>query len=486
VTTAGQAPVNGLKIQDRLLAELRRAADQVPAYRILLDEHGVRADQVVDVRTFSRLCPLLSRNNTFARFSLPQLSVGGKLRDIADVLTSSGHGGRFSFGVISRKEAAASASFVDTAMDRLFAVKSRATLVINCLPMGVVFSSRCMTVATTSVREDMAIGLVQAFGDGYEQIILVGDPLFMKRLLDHGAAEAVDWRRYHVSAIVGEEIFGEHFRGYMAQELGLDLDRPEHGYIMSSLGVAELGLNLGFETPATIALRRLAAGNPAFACDVFGRDTGSGMSLPMVFTFDPERTFIEVVDADDDGYGKLTISMLDPDRSIPLLRYQTGDMARLLDRDEVGAAVRRHGGREWDLPAALLALQGRHGEALPNSAHVGIYKDALYANHEIARHLTGAVRLTFSGSACTMHVQLVRGQAPEAALEQGILQEIAADVRPRRLVLWPYAAFPYGMGLDYERKFSYYVPEERNTRLDAALHRDEMARSPIPSASDRS
>ena len=31
-----------------------------------------------------------------------------------------------------------------------------------------------------------------------------------------------------------------------------------------------------------------------------------------------------------------------------------------------------------------------------------------------------------------------------------------------RLVLWPYARFPFGMCLDYERKFSHYVPGEMN------------------------
>lgn len=479
---AGETSAKGLGAQDKLLAEFHRAAEHVPAYRTLLEEHGVRIDQVVDARTFSRLCPLLSKKNTFARFPLSQLSVGGELHDIAEVLTSSGHGGRFSFGVISRNEADASASFIDAALDTLFAVKTTTTLVINCLPMGVVFSSRSATVATTSVREDMVVGLVRAFGDHYQQIILVGDPLFMKKLLDYDTAEQLDWRRYRVHAIVGEEIFGEHFRGYMAQGLGLDLDRPENGYIMSSLGVAELGLNLGFEMPATIALRRQAVAHPAFARELFGRATGSGLSVPMIFSFNPDRTFIEVVDPDADGYGTMTVSMLDPERSIPLLRYQTGDVARLLDRDHVAAAAGRHGVPAGELPVALLALQGRGGEALPNQSHVGIYKDALYANHEIARHFTGAVRLTFAERHCTMHVQLVRGQAPGAALEQDLLRQIPADVRPERLVLWPYASFPYGMSLDYERKFSYYVPGDADP--GTPLRGGEVTRSLAPSPSD--
>ena len=86
------------------------------------------------------------------------------MSELAGVLTSSGHGGRFSFGLTTRKDAGEGASVIDYALDRAFAVESRPTLAINCLPMGVTFSSRAMTVATVSVREDMAVALVRAFG----------------------------------------------------------------------------------------------------------------------------------------------------------------------------------------------------------------------------------------------------------------------------------------------------------------------------------
>lgn len=271
----------------------------------------------------------------------------------------------------------------------------------------------------------------------------------------------------------------------MAQGLALDFDHPENGYIVSSLGVAELGLNLGLETPATIGLRRLATGHPALARDLFGRAMGAGTTLPMILTFNAERTFVEVTGADADGYGKMTVSRLEPDRSIPLLRYQTGQVARLLDRDHVAAAIRRHGLQPPDLPAALLALPRRSGETLPDRALAGNYQDALLANREAARHLTGAVRLTFTGNRCTLHVQLVQGHAPDDALERAILRQLAPEIQPARLVLWPYAAFPGGVGLDNERQLSHDVRGEPDAARAAALHGDEVRRPPLPSPSDR-
>ncbi len=453
----------GLETEARLIGEFRRAAAGVPAYRVLLEEHRVRVEEVRDLASFSRWCPLLSKKNTFSRFPLDQLSIGGALLDVADVLTSSGHGGRFSFGVISRSQASASAELIDRAFDDAFGVASRRTLAINCLPMGVIFSSHLMTVATTSVREDMAVALVEAFGHHYDQIVLVGDPLFMKRLADHAGERGLDWSRYRVNAIIGEDVFGEHFRGYLAKCLGLSLDKPGLGYIMSSFGVGELGLHLCYETPATIGLRRASFNDPSFARDLLGAGTDEGVPLPMIFSFNPLRTFIEVVEPDGNGYGRLTTSMLDPDRTVPLLRYQTGDSVRLLDHARVVQVARRHGVPIGaDVPRTLLALRGREHEVLPNGSHVAFYKDALYADHRTARHLTGAFRVTFSGARCTMHVQLAASRSSMPAfVEQGILQDMPSRVRPEALVIWGYAEFPFGMSLDYQRKFSYYVADGR-------------------------
>ena len=445
-------------VQNPLLQAFRRAAEDMPAYRQLCAEQGVQADRIVDLESFSRLCPLLGRANTFDRFPIDQLCAGGSLGDLAQVLTSSGHGGsgRFSFGLTGREQAALNEYFIDLAMDEAFQVKSRKTLAVNCLPMGVFFTSQCMTVANTSVREDMAVALIQAFGKYYDQIILVCDPLFMKRLTDHALEKSLDWGQYRVNVVIGEEIFGEHYRGYIANRLQLGREQ----WVMASMGVAELGLNLCYETPATIALRRAASDNPEFARELFGIDPNR-MVLPMLYSFNPQRLFVEAVGPDADGYGQMTVSMLDPSLAIPLMRYQTGDAIRLPDPVKVAELARRHGiALPTELPQTLLALKGRDKEALPNHSHVGIYKDALYADWKLAERLTGAFRLVFTGDRFDMHVQLNGLDAPDEAAGQTIRHAIPSLVQPENLVLWPYDRFPFGMGLDYERKFTYYVQEE--------------------------
>lgn len=439
---------------DALLAAFERAA-AMPWYRTLLSESGVDPAAVVDAESFTRLAPLLTKRNTFDRFPLHELAAGTSITDLAGVLTSSGHGGRFSFGLISRPQAAASGGFIDFALDAAFDIATRRTLAINCLPMGVGFSSERITVATTSVREDMATALVQAFGRYYDQILLVADPLFMKRLLDHAADAGLDWTSHRVQAVLGEEVFGEHFRGHVAAALGLDADDPTRGYIMSSFGVGELGLHLCYETPATIAVRRAMARRPELIADLVGLADAS-RGVPAVLSFSSARTFIESVDPDDTGYGRLTISMLDPGLPIPLLRYQPGDRVRLLDVATVATALAAQGLTLRDpLPGNLLALAGRDRDALPNGSHVAVYKDALYADPVVARHVTGAFRLVLADGDDTMHVQLARSSTPDSSLESRLRAVLPSTTRAMKVVSWPYEQFPFGMTVDYERKFRY-------------------------------
>jgi phenylacetate-CoA ligase len=438
------------------LIEAFRAAARLPWYRRLLTEQHVDPDEIGDAAAFSRRCPILTKANTFDRFPLDQLA-RTPIASLAGVLTSSGHGGRFSFGLQTRAHARDGGRDIDAALDAAFGVASRTTLAVNCLPMGVGFSSECMTVATTSVREDMAVALIKAFGPSYDQVVVVADPLFANRLLDHAQRQSLDWRQQHVNMVLGEETFGEQFRTYVSHRLGLDPAHPDEGYVMSSFGVGELGLHLLFETAATIAVRRAVAANPALARDLGVRDHARS-PIPMFFSCHPGRTFIEIVDPDADGYGRLTISMLDPSLPIPLLRYQPGDLARLVPVERVASVLRAHDARVPEgLPPVLVALEGRERERLPDGSHVAVYKDALYADHALARQLTGAFRLKLSDGVCTMHVQRLSSDDGDHGLADQLRAAMPAAMRPANLIAWPYPSFPFGMGLDYERKFTYFA-----------------------------
>jgi phenylacetate-CoA ligase len=451
-----RAPVPG---NARVIAAFHRAAREMPWYRELLAAAAVDPSEIVDLATFVTRVPLLTKNNTFHRFPIDHLAAGTRIADLAGVLTSSGHGGRFAFGLTTRTDAAMEEEFIDDALDATFAVRSRRTLLINCLPMGVVFRSAATTVATVSVREDMALALLVAFGHHFEQVVIVADPLFVKRVIDYAAENHYDWSRVRTHVILGEEIFGEHFRTYVANALRLNIDGADSGSVMSSFGVGELGLHLAHETPATIALRRAAWTDAALARELLAHDSGCS-SLPAILAFNPSRTLVEVLAADSSGYGQLAFSLLDPGAPIPLLRYSTGDVARILDADSVMSVCARRGTSvSSGLPAQMIALRGRVGDRLPNGADVGLYKDVLYADPMAAPQLSGAFRLIVAADSLTWHVQRALSNAAdpmtESELISRLLQHMPTAARPGTIIIWEYEQFPFGMGLDYQRKFAY-------------------------------
>jgi phenylacetate-CoA ligase len=442
---------------DRVLAAFRRAATSSIAYQQLLQESGVSVDAITELAAFTERCPVLTKENTFGRFALSDLIAPGVSGEIAEVLTSSGHSGRFSFGVITRRQLLASGAFVDDAMDAAFQVKSRRTLAINCLPMGVNVPSERMTVARVSVRPDMAVGLIKSFGSHYDQVLVVSDPLFLPHLLTHAEREAVEWPRYRVKVVVGEEFFGETFRQHVGGRLGYTPRDLDEGVIISSMGVGELGLHLFYETPVTIALRRYAATHREFAAALFG-DVASAGPVPMVLAFDPARLFVEIARPDRSGFGILTLSMLDLESPIPLLRYQSGDLAACVDPDHARTCASRFGLSLTGVPQHLIALRGRRDDIMPGGWHVGVYREALFADDAIASHVTGAVRAESAMGRVTLHVQLSAGASAHRSLVSGILSALAPEHRPAQVRVWEYERFPFGMRLDYERKFRYYEP----------------------------
>ena len=309
--------------------------------------------------------------------------------------------------------------------------------------MGVTFSSRAMTVATTSVREDMAIALVKTFGQHFDQVLIVSDPLFVRRLLDCADEQGVDWSRYRVRLVLGEELFGERFRSATSRAgSGLNLDGPDAGQ-------HHLVLRRGRARPSP--LLRDARDD----CAQAGRDEAPGARqralrraravLSMILAYSPQRTLIEAVDPDPSGYGRLTVSMLDTALPIPLLRYQTGDVVRLLEPGLLSRLVRDAGLTLADpLPEAMLVLRGRDKDRLPDGSYVAAYKDALYADPAVADRLSGAFRLTVAGAGLRVEVQLARGARADVTFADRLRNALRVSHSDVEVSLSPYEAFPYG------------------------------------------
>jgi phenylacetate-CoA ligase len=435
------------------LASFRRSAERVPAYRNLLQEARIAPAEIKSIQDFVRL-PVLEKRDTFQRFKIEELCIDGELGRLGSVLTSSGHSGIFAFGLTDADALAATVEWIDDSLDALFQVKSKKTLLINCLPMGVKVPTQACTLAETSVRPDMAVGLVKAFGRYFTQIILVGEAAFIKHLLELGIKAGVDWRNQTVHVIAGEEPLAENARKYLESILGGNLREPHRGMIVSSMGVAELGLNLFSEAPPAgqlTLLRRALHENAAFRRDLLGaRDW-----VPSLFTYDPRRIYVEF-----DAGGRLVLTTLDPRLRVPLIRYATGDRGQVLRVPSNQRAALEGAGvsaelLDW-LPVVAIEGRGDHALAGKSVVYPEAVKEGIYLEPALARLTTANFRLVSGGEKARVRIQLSPEIKPTEAMNTQFLAAIQRYVSaPLEVVCEPYEAFGSGMALDYERKFQY-------------------------------
>lgn len=436
----------------RALEAFHQAAARVPAYAQLLAERGITPGQVRTAHDFRRLVPVLDKQSTFGRFSLPELCLDGQLGPLAGVLTSSGHGGRFSFGLYAAESAGTEVDRLDAALDQLFQVRTRPTLLVNCLPMGVRVATRWCTLAETSVRADMVTAIVSRLGEHYEQILLVGETAFLKHVLELGVRQGIDWTALRVQAIVGEEPLAENARRYLERLLGIDPDRPETGLVGSSMGVAEVGLNLFFELPPLISLRRALHVDPALREALLG---APGPYAPCVFTYDPSRLLVET-----DHANRLVLTALDLDRRIPMIRYATGDVARTLTDPRSQASVARALGPGAQalsqVPIVLVFGRGQFALAGTTPVYPEQIKEGLYHDADLAAMTTANFRLHSGPERAAVRVQLSPGVEPEPSLRRRFAAAIAPYAAASlEVACEAYDQFGSGMSLDYERKFDY-------------------------------
>jgi phenylacetate-CoA ligase len=437
-------------IDHAVIAAFHDAAGEVPAYARILSEHGVDPAAVRDLDDFRRQVPIVDKAATFGRFPVAALCRGGELGRPAGVLTSSGHSGQFAYGLYDAAAAADEARRVDDALDRLLGVRRRATLLINAMPMGVKVPTRACTLAETSVREDMVTALVAQLGRHYEQLILVADAAFLKLVLEHGRQRGIDWRALRVHTIVGEEPLAENARKYLEGLLGCDPAHPDRGVVGSSMGVAERGLNLLYEVPPLVALRRALHDSVPLRRRLLGPEA---TCAPLLFTYDPSRAFVEVV-AD----GRLVVSLL-PRRLLPLIRYHTGDVAAAVGPDMLAAAADAAGlPAAWfdGLPVVMVHGRGECARAGEQDVTAEQVKEGVYLDALLAAQTTANFRLASGEREASVRIQLSPGVAAGPALDEAFREAISHYVRaPVSVRCERYERFGDGMTLDYERKFDY-------------------------------
>ena len=441
----------------RALRVFHKAAQTVPAYRRILKEQNVSPARIETLDAFRESVPILDKQQWFGS-ALAEICVGGKLESIVSFYSSSGQTGFFSYGVETRKDQKQGALFLEFALQQAFAALDRKTLLINCLPMGVRVHTRSLALAETSVREDVIWSILRKLEGEFDQFILLGEHPFLKHLIEAGSEQPtpIKWPKLRIHVITGAEYVAESFRSYLASLLGTDLSDPKSGMIVVNYGLSELSVSIAHENWHTIQIRRAAQEDSRLREGLFGRHCPF---LPNVMQYYPSQVYLETLPISLIRE-ELVVTLLDPDRPIPMVRYNTGDAARLVSHAELTKRLRDLGRADLIPPLRLpiLLLWGK-GKGLPMRSGI-VYpeqiKQELYVDSVAAAAVTGNFRLERTQPGLELIVQLKDGACLREEIRGKLHARLAGVAAEKMSVKFKdYKDYPFGVRHDFERKNQY-------------------------------
>jgi phenylacetate-CoA ligase len=452
--TGEPAPIsNPLPLGDAresALASFLRAVSGSEGYRAWLQAHGVDPETIDDLNQV----PFLTKDDVFSG-DVTRWVEGGLTEGAAELLTSSGQSGSFSVGVNSRAEQRALQASTDEALRAAGADESSSTLLLNCLPMGITVPTSLATVATPSVHLDMAQELYERLGPNFDRVVILAEPVFLKEFAErlfahHGAA----WTATTTICVVGGEWIAESWRRYVGGLFGMPPTvQPGTSGILISMGAAELGINLLFETPELRTVRSLIDESGLGS----GLFSGTFDYTPTLFAYDPRRLYVEER-VHPDGRSTLAFTPLTR-RLLPLVRYDLGDLGEVLPPERVNARLAAMG-LEVRTPVPVIAFWGRESAGLEiggRTIRPELVKQRLFTYSAEAAVLTGRFYLA-AGPPPVIHLQL----RPDTIATPGLAADLSAFLTeaagmPTTVELHSYRDYPYHLAGDFQRKPVYHA-----------------------------
>jgi phenylacetate-CoA ligase len=325
----------------KVLRIFREASETVPAYRDLLQAHGIDAKSVRDWEGFQTL-PLLDKNS----YLIPHqdhpehLCVGGRLDACYAITRSSGTTGHPIFWPWIERQDASTVRGMETMWVNFWDVDKVSTLIIICFDLGMwgagemgaqvgrVIAKKYghISVATPGSNIDETVDVIRHLAHNYEQILVLGYPPFLRQLVGSGGEAGIAWDGLKVSFLPGGEGYSEHWRDSMLERLG---KQGSLNTILGAFGSSE-GQVIGPETPLSVVVRRLANDDVDLRRDLYGTEA----NCDALVQYTPAGVFVEMVD------GEIVITN---GGAVPVVRYNSHDMGGSTPFERVMEVLEAHG-----------------------------------------------------------------------------------------------------------------------------------------------
>ncbi len=447
--------------QTPALRSVVQEAMRLPMYKRLwqgLDKSIQRAQTMADLLA---LLPVIDKQQVFGNRSLDELLSASALAKVGLVYSSSGFTGRFAWGVEARGQRDIVALGLDVLLDMLFNVATKPALIINALPTGVRIDCNLPMVIETGPRADSVVAALRTLRPCVKQTIVVGDWALLKQAIEQAVEQGVlSAKGGLMHLITGGDWIAENWRSYIMGLLA-QVSPKLPGKCVINFGVSELGLSVGLETEACRLTRQAMHQDPQLAQQLLGE--AAGLVVPTLVQYQPWNYLIETVGTDD-GQKQLVVTSLQLHRLLPLVRYTTGDRAKVWSYGQ-WCEVLEHAGRpdlkpKERLPVLAIMGRGTKSQSMIGSESPLQVRETLFANPELARRVTGHFVLKridrVGGLQITM--QLQPGSTVPTRVMQLFKQQLQQNLsEPVRVQPQAYHEYRFGMALNYLRKFDHVL-----------------------------
>ncbi len=435
------------KIQEQLIKSFKRAASKIPAYKKILDKNNINPEHINNLTDFYEKIPIIEKKEIFEKFSIDELFIDKNIENIKTAIASSGFTNSYAFDIIFKQDIKEIRKMVDKYIEILFNAKEKKIMIINANPMGVTFYSS-YPIINTSVRSDLIITFIKIFKQKFDEFIIIGDPHFLKKAVED-IKQNLNIKNTKISLVMGGDWFSNSLTEYLMEQLNLNFENPEKGQIRLTMGLTELGLNLFFDSPKLSKLRSTLQQNKELRYKFLGKDIET---VPELTYFDPKRIFVEIINQDKNNFGEIVISILNQEAKIPLFRYNSKDIGKMLDLNKINKIIKP------ELALPILAIYGRKKSfEKKNNISIADIKQALYKDYEIAKNITGYFKLKNNYKKIELQLKPYKNlnQKQISKIKQ-IIQENIRELTNQKIniEIYDYSNFPYAMSLDYERKFN--------------------------------
>ena len=340
----------------KALQVFHAAAERVPAYKDFLRKHKISHRKIRTVSDLARV-PATNKKTYLKKYPFESLCWDGEVENSQMISISSGSTGKpFMWPRDVRLEYEVTYLF-ELTMESFFRVSKYKTLIIDCFAMGMYVGGpfflnaslriaqkgyRATVVTPGNVLSDI-LRIVTEMAPQYEQIVLSGYPPFLKDVIDEGKRAGIKWEQYRTILFPAGDGFSERWRSLVAESIGANPVTDILGYY----GTADAAV-LGMETPWSVHLRREIAERNGSVSKVFGQSR-----LPSFLQYFPTLRYFEEMGNE--------LHFTAANGSIPLIRYNIGDIGGIISFSEMETIAREHGLEEvarqkevWELPFVYL------------------------------------------------------------------------------------------------------------------------------------